>query len=70
MRKENGFMLVTGIIVGILVMLFISFQLQLSNVQRRTVALEQTVTANSQTLGQIVDFINQNTGGAEAAPTE
>ena len=62
-------MLVTGIIVGILVMLFISFQLQLSNVQRRTVALEQTVTANSQTLGQIVDFINQSTGGAEAAPT-
>ncbi len=58
-------MLVVGIIVGILVMLFISFQLQLSNVVQRTTALEQAVNQNSQTLEQVVNFLNQ---GAEQAP--
>ena len=58
-------MLVVGIIVGILVMLFISFQLQVSNVAQRTSGLEQAVSQNSQTLEEVVNFLNQ---GAEPAP--
>ena len=58
-------MLVVGIVVGILVMLFISFQLQLSNVAKRTSGLEQAVNQNSQTLEQVVNFLNQ---GAQGAP--
>lgn len=65
MKKEQTFMLVVGIVVGILVMLFISFQLQLSNVAQRTTALEQAVSQNSQTLEQVVNFLNQ---GAQQAP--
>lgn len=60
-------MLVIGIIVGVLVMLFISFQLQLTNVQRRTAALEQAVSGNTQTLNQIVNIFNQNAQGGETA---
>lgn len=65
MKKESNFMLIIGIVVGVLVMLFISFQLQLSNVQKRTVALEQAVTTNTQTLQQIVNIFNQNAQGAQ-----
>jgi hypothetical protein len=41
-------------------------------VQKRTVALEQAVTTNSQTLGQIVNVINQSNEAAQGttAPTE
>ena len=67
MKKESTFMLVIGIIVGVLVMLFISFQLQLTNVQRRTAALEQAVSGNTQTLNQIVNIFNQNAQGGETA---
>lgn len=69
-------MLVVGIVVGILVMLFISFQLQLSNVAQRTTALEQAVNQNSQTVEQVVNFLNQGAqqapggGEAQATPTE
>lgn len=62
-------MLIIGIIVGVLVMLFISFQLQLTNVQRRTAALEQTVSGNTQTLSQIVNIFNQNAQGAQGGET-
>lgn len=65
MKKESSYMLIVGIVVGILVMLFISFQLQLSNVQKRTAQLEQAVSANTQAVSQIVNFINQSTGGAQ-----
>jgi len=67
-------MLVVGIVVGILVMLFISFQLQLSNVAQRTASLEQAVSQNSQTLEQVVNFLNQGAQAPEGqqapAPTE
>jgi len=63
MKKESTFMLVVGIVVGILVMLFISFQLQLSNVAQRTAALEQAVNKNSQTLEQVVNYLNQGATG-------
>ena len=65
MKKESTFMLVVGIIVGILVMLFISFQLQVSNVAQRASGLEQAVSQNSQTLEEVVNFLNQ---GAQPAP--
>ncbi|MCF7794921.1 hypothetical protein K9M50_00980 [Patescibacteria group bacterium] len=66
MKKESTFMLVVGIVVGILVMLFISFQLQLSNVGQRTTALEEAVNQNSQTLESVVNFLNQ--GAQQQAP--
>ncbi|MCF7820585.1 MAG: hypothetical protein K9M44_03910 [Candidatus Pacebacteria bacterium] len=65
MKKESSYMLVVGIVVGILAMLFISFQLQLSNVQRRTAQLEQAVGSNTQAVQQIVNFINQSTGATQ-----
>lgn len=75
MKKEQTFMLVVGIVVGILVMLFISFQLQLSNVAQRTSSLEQAVNQNSQTVEQVVNFLNQGAqqapeGEGQVAPTE
>jgi uncharacterized membrane protein YvbJ len=74
MKKESTFMLVVGIVVGILVMLFISFQLQLSNVAQRTASLEQAVSQNSQTLEQVVNVLNQGAQAPEGqqapAPTE
>ncbi len=65
MKKESSYMLIVGIVVGILAMLFISFQLQLSNVQKRTAQLEQTVGSNTQAVSQIVNFINQSTGAGQ-----
>jgi hypothetical protein len=52
-------------------MLFISFQLQLSNVAQRTTALEKAVNQNSQTLEQVVNFLNQGaTGGGQQTGQE
>lgn len=61
MRREILFPLIVGLILGILVMIFWQFTTRLNIQQSRVVQLEQATTQNSQTLNDIVQFINNAT---------
>ncbi len=71
MKREILFPLIVGLILGVLVMIFWQFTTRLNIQQARVVQLEQATAQNSQTLNDIVAFINnatnpQNQGGAAA----
>ena len=61
MRREILFPLVVGIILGVLVMVFGQFITRLNVQQTRLAQLEQVSAQNTQTLNDVVSFINQAT---------
>ncbi len=58
MKKEHLFPLITGLILGVLIMLFWQLGARLNNQNIRLAQLEQAATVNNQTLTEIVNFIN------------
>ena len=71
MKKELVFPLVIGILFGAMIMIFWQFTARINNQSARLVQLEEFATQNSQTVNEIVSFINQNLapeGGAPATP--
>lgn len=73
MKKELIFPLVVGLVLGVLVMLFWQFNTKLNNQKTAMIQLEQAVTTNTKTVGDIVNFINNASApkgtGAETTPT-
>lgn len=67
MKKEIIFPLVIGIICGILVMIFWQFTAKLNNATAALVQLEQATAQNTQTINDVVSFINQATGANQNA---
>jgi len=70
MKKELIFPLVIGILFGAMIMIFWQFTARMNNQSARLVQLEEFATQNSNTVGEIVTFINQNLApeGGNAAP--
>ncbi len=72
MQKENLIPLITGLILGILLMFFWQLGARLNNNNIRLGQLEQAATTNAQTIEQVVNFINSaNTPaeGTQASPS-
>ncbi len=67
MKKEIIFPLVIGIICGILVMIFWQFTAKLNNATAALAQLEQATAQNTQTINDVVSFINQATGANQNA---
>jgi len=67
MKKEIVFPLIAGIIFGAMVMVFWQFTASLKNQSARLAQLETATSQNSQTVNDIVTFINQATQGGQAA---
>lgn len=62
MKREFVFPLVVGVILGGLLMLFWQFNARLNNVAAGVSQLGQATTQNTQTVNDIVNFINGATG--------
>lgn len=62
MRREFVFPLVVGFILGGLLMIFWQFNVRLNNAAVAMSQLQQATAQNSQTVGDIVNFINNATG--------
>ncbi|MDI3496518.1 MAG: hypothetical protein PWQ35_539 [Patescibacteria group bacterium] len=69
MKKEFVFPLIIGILFGAMLMMFWQFSARLTNQNSRLAQLEQYATQNSQTINEVVSFINQNIAPQEGAPT-
>ena len=52
--------LVSGLIVGALIMLFLQFNAKLTSQKSRLDQLEQANSVNTQTVNQVVSFLNGN----------
>ncbi len=72
MRRELIFPLIVGIILGALVMIFWQFNGRLNNQMAAMSQLQQVTAQNTQTVNDIVAFINQATNpqGAAATPAK
>lgn len=58
MNKDQLFPLIFGLVLGILLMFFWNLGASLNNQNLRLRQLEQAANANSQTIAEIVNFIN------------
>lgn len=68
MKKELIFPLIAGLIIGVLIMLFLQLNTRIINTGNRLAQLEQATVQNSQALTEVVSFINQASGQAQAQP--
>lgn len=69
MKKDLVFPLVAGIIFGAMIMMFWQFTVRLNNQSLRLAQLEEFASQNSQTVNEVVSFINQNLAPQGQAPT-
>lgn len=67
MNREIVFPLVVGVILGAFLMIFWQFNSRLNNVAAGVTQLGQVATQNSQTVNDVVSFINNATGQAGQA---
>jgi amino acid permease len=67
MKKEFAMPLITGIIVGALIMIFWQFSVRLNNINSALVQLEQASAQNTKTISDVVGFINNATGANKGA---
>lgn len=61
MKKDFILPLITGILLGAMIMIFWQFNSRLNNVRSALVQLDQVTTQNSSAVNEIVNFINQAT---------
>lgn len=61
MNKEQLFPLIFGLVLGILLMFFWQLGARINNQNMRLSQLEQAAVANTQTINEVVNFINQAT---------
>ena len=66
MKRESVFPLVIGIVIGLLVMIFWQFTSRLNSASSAILQLEQAAAQNTQTLNQVVSYLNQATGANKA----
>lgn len=67
MKKDFIFPLIVGLILGALVMLFWQFNARLNSVRAALTQLDAATVQNTNSVNEIVNFINQATGGQQAA---
>ena len=63
------FPLIAGLIIGILLMMFWQLGARLNNQNNRLAQLEQAAALNTQTIEQVVQFINSATNPEAGAGT-
>ncbi|HPY08917.1 MAG: hypothetical protein ACOX0H_02745 [Patescibacteria group bacterium] len=63
MKKEYVFPLIVGLIFGVLAMIFWQFTARLNVQNTRLAQLEQITNQNTQSVNDIIAFINQATAG-------
>lgn len=66
MKKDFVFPFVVGIIAGVLIMVFLNFSVRMNNATNALVQLQQATAQNSNTLNDVVNFLNQ--AAPEATP--
>lgn len=69
MKKESIMYLVSGLIIGALVMLFFQFNTKLTAQKTRLDQLEQANQVNTDTVNQVVNFLSGSTQGQTASST-
>lgn len=69
MKKESIMYLVSGLIIGALVMLFFQFNTKLTAQKSRLDQLEQANKVNTDTVNQVVNFLNGSAQGQTASST-
>ncbi len=65
MKKDFIFPLIVGLILGALVMLFWQFNARLNSVRAALTQLDSATAQNTNSVNEIVNFINQATGGQQ-----
>ncbi len=65
MQKDQLTSLITGLVLGLLLMFFWQLGARLNNNSMRLAQIEQVTIENRQTIEQIVNFINTATAPAE-----
>ncbi len=61
MNKDLILPMIAGILLGAMIMIFWQFNSRLNNVRAALVQLDQVTVQNSNTVNEIVNFINQAT---------
>jgi uncharacterized membrane protein YvbJ len=67
MRRETIIPLAIGLLLGALIMVFVQFNNRLNNNAIILSQLEQATAANTKNVTDVINFINQAQGGAQAA---
>lgn len=67
MRRETIMPLAIGLLLGALIMIFVQFNNRLNNNAVILSQLEQATAANTKNVTDVINFINQAQGGAQAA---
>lgn len=66
MRRETIMPLAIGLLLGALIMIFVQFNNRLNNNAVILSQLEQATAANTKNVTDVINFINQAQGGAQA----
>jgi hypothetical protein len=67
MKKDFIFPLIVGLVFGALLMIFWQFNVRLNGVRAAITQLDSATVQNTNSVNEIVNFINQATGGQQAA---
>ncbi len=71
MKKDFVLPLIAGLVLGALLMMFWQFNVRLNNTRASLAQIEQVTAQNSQSINEVINFINQVSGqnqGGETAP--
>jgi uncharacterized membrane protein YvbJ len=67
MKRETIVPLISGLVLGLLIMIFFNFTKTLMDNSNRISQLEQATASNSKNISDIVTFLNNATKGSTAA---
>ncbi len=62
MNKDLIFPLIAGLLLGVMIMVLWQFNSRLNNVRTALVQLNEITTQNTNTVNEVVNFINQASG--------
>jgi len=68
MKKDFILPLIAGLILGAMLMIFWQFNARLNNVRAALTQLDQATVQNTNTVNEVVSFINQATGNNGQTP--
>ena len=71
MNKDLILPMIAGILLGAMIMIFWQFNARLNNINAALVQLDQVSSQNTNTVGEVVNFLNQASGASQTpAATE
>lgn len=65
MKKDFVLPLIAGLALGALLMMFWQFNVRLNNTRASLAQIEQVTAQNSQSINEVINFINQVSGQAQ-----